>query len=277
LNGGGGLGSQRFGAFVEDVEVGVVGEDSVAAVAGEFAGDSGMEELGHGFAGGGEGDAGELAELGQGEQRALAEGGQDTEGVGGAAAGLLDAVGVMVEEGDESACGIDGSEGGDFHTFEEEIDPCFPIAGGADAVEKVVIDWAVLFEEEAEVEEWLTEQTAVVEEEGDEQAAEAAVAVEEGVDGLELDVSERGFEEDGRAAGVFMKVGFESGHAGFQHVRGWRDETGVAGAGAADPVLGAAEFAGFLVAATAAGHQVGVHFPEQAIAEREAVAQAVVT
>ena len=75
--------SERFAAFVEDGEVGVVGIDAVAALAGEFAGDAVPDEQGHGFVGGGECHGGELAELGEAEEGALAQGGEHAEGVGG--------------------------------------------------------------------------------------------------------------------------------------------------------------------------------------------------
>ena len=55
----------------------MVGEDAVAALAGEFAGDAGGDVLGHGLVGGGKGHGAELAELGQAEDGALAQGGED--------------------------------------------------------------------------------------------------------------------------------------------------------------------------------------------------------
>lgn len=75
---------------------------------GEFAGDTGGDELGHGLVGSGEGHGVELTELGQAEHGALAQGGEHAQGVGGATAGLLGAASVIVEQGDEAAGGIDG-------------------------------------------------------------------------------------------------------------------------------------------------------------------------
>jgi len=78
--------------------MGIIGEHAVAAIAGEFAGDACIDKQGHGFVGGGEGHGAELAELGQAEKGALAKDSEHAQGVGGAAAGLLDAVSVMLDD-----------------------------------------------------------------------------------------------------------------------------------------------------------------------------------
>ena len=60
--------SQRLASFVEDGEIGIVGEDAVAPLAGEFAGDAGGDERVHGLRGGGDGH-GFRAEAGAGFDR----------------------------------------------------------------------------------------------------------------------------------------------------------------------------------------------------------------
>ena len=160
------------------------------------------------------------------------------------------------------------------HAFQKEIHPRLPVARGADAVEEFVIRGAVFLQVEREVEERLGEQPAVVEQERDEEAAETAIAIEEGVDGLELDVGERGLQQEGQAAGVVMQELFQRAHARLNLLGRGRDEVGIAGAGAADPVLAAAELAGLFFIAAALRHEGGVHFAEETVREREAFANA---
>lgn len=115
----------------------------------------------------------------------------------------------------------------------------------------------------------------------DQQAAEAAVAVEEGVDRLELHVGERGPDQRGgrlggprTGAGPAVQKGLEGRHAGLDFVGRRRHEVGAARSRATDPVLRAPELARQLLAAPRAGHQLGVHLADQAVAERESLAQA---
>ena len=79
-----------------------------------------------------------------------------------------------------------GDHGG---ALEEEGEPALEIALAADAVEAPVVLGAMLLEEEAQVQERFAQQLPVLEQERDEQAADAAVAVEGGVDCLELRVA----------------------------------------------------------------------------------------
>src|SRR5829696_8281141 len=71
-------------------------------------------------------------------------------------------------------------------------------------------------EVEAQVEERFAQGTVYAEVEGHEQATDAAVAVQEGVDGLELDVKEAGLDE-GRETGLpFVHEPLERIEAGVQ-------------------------------------------------------------
>ena len=62
----------------------------------------------------------------------------------------------------------------------------------------------MLFEIEREVEQRLTEQSALVQQKRDEQAAQTSVAIQKRVDRFELDVGQRGIEQDGQAVGVIV-------------------------------------------------------------------------
>jgi hypothetical protein len=120
----------------------------------------------------------------------------------------------------------------------------------------------VFFEEEGEIEQGLCKEAAMVEQQGNEQASKATIAVEKRMDGLELHMSQRGFEQEGQTCIILMKEGFQCSHAGFDFLRRWRDETGIPRPGAPDPILAAAKLAGLFVTATAFGHESGVHFAQ---------------
>jgi hypothetical protein len=91
----------------------------------------------------------------------------------------------------------------------EERDPRIPGGFEADRVQQPVVLGAVALEEEAQIEERLGEQLPVLEQQRDEQAADATVAVEIGVDGFELHVHERGADEKRKlrlAVNVLLEV-----------------------------------------------------------------------
>src|SRR5205807_4929523 len=123
--------------------------------------------------------------------------------------------------------------------------PRFPIALQADRVEQPVVLGAVALEEKAQVQQRLGEQLPVLQQERDEQATDAAVAVEKRVDGLELDVHERGADERRQvvvAVDVLLKIAEKT----CQLLGRRRDENGVARTSAADPVLAASQLARLL-------------------------------
>ncbi|MET4447577.1 hypothetical protein ABIB75_005878 [Bradyrhizobium sp. GM2.2] len=72
--------------------------------------------------------------------------------------------------------------------FKEKQNPAMPIAGLADALEEFVVPLPVSLEIEAEIKLWLLERARFAEQEGDEQAAKATSAVQEGMDRFKLDV-----------------------------------------------------------------------------------------
>ena len=75
-----------------------------------------------------------------------------------------------------------------FHSFEEEGEPCFPVAGAANLVKHLVVDIAILFEVQAQIQERLAQHAGVAQQQRYEQPPHAPVAVEEGMNGLELHV-----------------------------------------------------------------------------------------
>lgn len=76
-----------MGSFVEEVEIGVVGEDTVAALAGQLAGDAGGDQRLHGLGGGGERHPMAVAQEFHGEHRPLPQGVKDAKRAGGGTGG----------------------------------------------------------------------------------------------------------------------------------------------------------------------------------------------
>ena len=119
----------------------------------------------------------------------------------------------------------------------------------------------MFFEIEGKIKHGRVEHALGTKDEGDEQAAEAAVAIEERMDGLELDVGEGGLEQRAGFDRLVVEEKFEGSH-GFQHRVGRRwDEPGISGARSADPVLAGAELAGHFPAAPTVGEQDARGFP----------------
>ena len=126
-------------------------------------------------------------------------------------------------------------------------------------------------EVEAEIEDRFFQNTLRAEQKGDQEPAEPAVAVEEGMDGLELDMDEARLDQGRnlRRVGMdeFLQVGHEVGNLAGRR----RHEHRVAGAAAADPVLRAPEFAGLPFAAASLRQQFLVNPPDQAQRDRKAL------
>ena len=94
----------------------------------------------------------------------------------------------------------------DAHAPEEIFHPLFPLAFLGYGEEMGVIGVPRALEPGAEIKERRRQNPALRQQQGDEQPAEAAVSVEEGVDGLELGMGKRGLDQ-GRQ-GVVMEEAF---------------------------------------------------------------------
>jgi hypothetical protein len=106
--------------------------------------------------------------------------------------------------------------------------------------------------------------------ERDQQPPHAPIAVDEGVDRLELGVSESTMHEDGKGSRV-VEERFEVVQCRLQLMDRRRDEDGgieVTAARGPDPVLGGAELAGGLLAAAHSPEQAIVDLADQPQAER---------
>lgn len=71
----------------------------------------------------------------------------------------------------------------------------------------------MLLEVEAEIKQRLSQHAFVVQDQGDQQSADAPVAIEKRMDGLELHVRQGGFGERGERYALIVQVPLEVGHA----------------------------------------------------------------
>lgn len=181
---------------------------------------------------------------------------------------ILETHPIRLEEIEEAAGAGDGFLGCLDDSSEEKPQPVLPFPLKTDFLEELIVSFPVLLEMEGEVEKWLAKDSLGTEDEGDEEAAEATVSIEEGVDGLKLDVGEGGFEQWAGVDGIVVDEFFEGAHGFKGEIRWGGDESRVAGAGAADPVLGAFELAGLLGGAAPVGKEPGMDLPEHAEGDR---------
>jgi len=87
------------------------------------------------------------------------------------------------------------------HAGEEESQPAFPVARLPHFGEHLVVVLPVALEKQAQVEQRLAQQPLVMQQQGNEQASNAAVAVQKGVDGFELHMGQRDPDEHGACSG----------------------------------------------------------------------------
>lgn len=181
---------------------------------------------------------------------------------------------VIGEQTYQALGGLDALPSGFGDATKEEGDPGFPIAVFSHRLQMVVIRLPVLLEEQAEIQQWLPQDTALAHQEGDQQATEPAVTVQEWMDGFELDMHKGGFYQQRHIRCAGMNEGFQRAQTLHDQVR-WRgNEQRIAWPCAADPVLSAAKFAWVLVLAAAFGKQDFVDFPNQPKGQREVFPQA---
>ena len=113
-----------------------------------------------------------------------------------------DTLTVALEQIHDAGCRIESLIGGFSHTIKEKFKPSFPCALLADFLQKAVIVGTMRLEIEAEIEERLMQDILNAEIERHQQTANAAIAVQEGMDGLELHVEEASLDQ--RQAGATL-------------------------------------------------------------------------
>ena len=160
--------------------------------------------------------------------------------------------------------------GCDVHALQEERGPTFPVSGGAHGRQPRVVLGLRPPERHAEVEQWLFEQAPVLDEQRDQQPPNAAVAVQERVDGLELHVREPSAHQR-RQVAVGMPPPLQRRQRGRNVLGRRRNEAGGTRTPAADPVLRPPNLPRQLVAAADAAHQDAMGLAQKADAERQPV------
>jgi hypothetical protein len=157
---------------------------------------------------------------------------------------------VLLKEFDQSSSSVDGPFRRLLHTFKEKAEPRFPISLAANSVEQSVVSRTVLLEIETQVKERFTQDTGMAEQESNKQSAHPAVAVEERVYGLELNMGKAYLYEHRKVCVFIVQEELEIPHAFRDKIRRWRDKRSVTRPGSTDPILRAAKFAGALLASS---------------------------
>lgn len=262
-----------LGSLVEDVEVARVGIEASVFSASTLGYDAEGLERGEHFLCGVEGHACICGDSGGGSDRMALEMVHEAQGGAGEASEAAYLLLVPLKECEEApggSCCL-GRDCDD--AFQEELDPFLPVALGAYGLEQFVVTAAVLFEIQGEIEQGLAEEPFSVQEEGDEQPPGAAIAIQKRVDGLELHMCEGCANEHGSGDGLAVEEVLQGPHALDDGIWWRRDVAYVAGAGAADPVLAATEFAWMLVRAAAIAQEGAMHFTDEAKRKGEALAE----
>jgi hypothetical protein len=102
---------------------------------------------------------------------------------------------VFLPHEKDAAGGLGSFHADDGDATEEEGEPAFPIAMIANGLKAFVILRAIFFEEVRKVEDGLGQNVALAEEESDEQATHAAIAIQKRVDGLKLGMCQADLDE----------------------------------------------------------------------------------
>lgn len=129
-------------------------------------------------------------------------------------------------------------------------------------------------EEDREVEQGLVQHAGFDQDQRNQQATDAAVAIHERMDSFELHVGEGGLDDRCRGAVHVVEKAFQGGKAVVELTWRGQHELGLVCAMAPDPHLVAAELAGAALHAAPRGHQGFMHFANQPPAERQTLAQA---
>jgi hypothetical protein len=128
----------------------------------------------------------------------------------------------------------------------------------------------MLLEVVREVQHGLVQHAALGEQERDQQPPDAAVAVEERVNRLELDVGQRDLDERWQVVVAMEELLQLAERRGHHMVRGRHERRVVQPcAGGTDPVLAGSQFAGLQTTAAHAFHLLGVDFADQAHGHRQ--------
>src|SRR5690606_15029864 len=134
----------------------------------------------------------------------------------GAASPALDPAPVAAEHGRELLWRLDRPLCWHAHALQEESQPGLPAALPPPEVEQRGVRLAARLEVEAEVQQRIAQHAIVAEQERGQEPADAAVAIEERMDRLELHVGEAGPDEVRQAVAPIVEEALECPH-GVRH------------------------------------------------------------
>src|SRR5690606_36962059 len=112
---------------------------------------------------------------------------------------------VRLEQIDNAGCRIECLIGRSRHAVQKEFQPGFPGPMSPNLLQESVVVGAMGLQIEAEIEERAPQYAMDAEKERDQQSPAPTVAVQEWVDGLELDMEQPGLQERGQSRLSFMQ------------------------------------------------------------------------
>ncbi|MCY1525464.1 hypothetical protein D9M68_604430 [compost metagenome] len=128
-------------------------------------------------------------------------------------------------------------------------------------MKEAVVLLPVRFQVKTEVQQWFLENLLFNQEQGNQQPAEATIAIQKRVDRFELHVQKSGLDKRWDLAGVVLEEALEIAEARLHFADRGRHIMGIPRPGPAEPVLRASEFSGILGFASALLQQARMHVP----------------
>src|SRR5216683_2769466 len=232
----------RLRALAQDLQVGIVDIEFLAFAPGAFAHNAEFRKMIYSCGHRRLRQADELGRTGNGKYDSLLERVVQAQRRGRSPPQLFDAGAIVPEQFQDALRRARRLLGGVDDGRQEKMQPRLPCALDSYPLQQIVVGIPALLEIQAQIEYRLCQSPFSAHEQSDEQAPDPAVAVEKGMDGLELHVGKRRFDKKRRLHGVVVKKFFERAHELHDFVRWRRHKRRVAGARSANPVLGSPEF-----------------------------------
>jgi hypothetical protein len=249
----------------EKRHVGLVAIQAVALKAGDFLQPASAFQVACQLDGGGVGASHDFSDAVGRHQRLLEQAVEQLEGLGAFHHGAA----MRFAQVHDVGGGAGGGTGGLAHAAQKELEPLLPMTVVADGGEAVVILDPVALEEHRQVQQRARQGLLLAQDERDQQASDAAIAIEKRVDGFKLGMGQAAANQQRHGGFAFVQEFFERAQGVHQLVRRWRYErrVGQCAACRANPVLGGAEFARWFFPAPHVLHQLAVNFAHQSQAQ----------
>src|ERR1019366_3667877 len=128
------------------------------------------------------------------------------------------------------------------HAFEKELDPLLPDSLGANSLKQFVIAVTVCLEEKAQIEKRLTQSALSAEKQRNQQTSQPSIAVEKGMDRLELYMYQSSLNQNGQIVFFVVKEMFKAVEAFHHSLWGRRNKRSVSRTATTNPILRTAKF-----------------------------------